>query len=188
MKNTTQKQNSRTKKQTGPREISWTAEVAHTRHRWWWYIVTAWIALASSLMVLAVQAWTVAAVIVFGAAALIVINVGHPRTWRVEITKKHISVSRPDADRFDYQLPLERYRSFTIVDMPRGRRDRWQRAIALLPVRRFGRPQLLVLPYDEHEADMIIQQVSDLIPYDPAESFSRFDRALERVGRWMGIS
>lgn len=170
------------------RPISWSAEIAHTRHRWWWYVVVGWIGLSGTLVALALQSWTVAGVIAMGAIALIVINVGRPRTWNVEITKKHVALSRPDRPRFDYQLLLEHYRGFTVADMPQGKRDQPQRAIALLPVRRLGRSQLLVLPYDEHEADMVIHQVSDLIPYDPAESFSRLDRALEHAGRWLGIS
>jgi hypothetical protein len=169
------------------RAISWTTEIAHTYHRWWWYAVIIWAGWVVSLLLYAIGNPTGAILAAVATLGLIVINTGKPRTWKVTVGATSIRIERPDRPKFSYELPLDRYKSLTVVDMPAGNRDRAQKAIALLSKRRLGTAQLLVLPYDEHEADMIIQQFSDVIPYDADAAFSRSDRVLSAAVRWLGI-
>ncbi|WP_454150707.1 hypothetical protein [Microbacterium lacticum] len=103
------------------RAISWSTEIAHTRHRWWWYVVVAWAGWVVSLLLYAIGNLTGAILAVVAAIGLIVINVGKPRAWRVRVASTHIRLQRPDRPAFDYTLPLARYKSFAVVSMPGGR-------------------------------------------------------------------
>ncbi|SIS16976.1 hypothetical protein [Microbacterium sp. RURRCA19A] len=177
----------KTKRSKAP-EIRWQTEVAHTRHRWWWYVVVAWIGWTLALLLFAYGDWSAGLAVVFAAVALIIINVGKPRTWVVTVDKTAIHIEHPSRRSDHHDLPLQRYRGFTVVDMPQGRRDDAQRAVALLP--RFGlRPaQFLVLPTDSHDADRAIQQLSDVLPYDDATAFRRSDAIISGLARWLGLS
>lgn len=188
MSPTPRRQNNQSKRSDRRSEIAWTTEIARSHHRWWWYVILSWVGLSGTLMAIAQDSWTVAAVISFSSLALLTINVGKPRIWRVQVNTSTIRVRRPSHPRFSYSLPLGRYRAFTIVEMPAGKRDRAQSAVALLPARPLGRPQLLVLPYSEHEADLIVQQLADVIPCEPSNELKQVDRALERLARWIGLS
>lgn len=168
--------------------LAWTTEIAHTRHRWWWYVVISWAGLTFSLFAATEGAWDIAAIVLVGAIGLIVINVGKPRIWKVTIDKTTIHIARPRHERFRYERPIDRYRAFTVVDMPAGKRDQPQRAIALLDRKKLGRAQLLVLPIDEHEADMLIQQFTDYLPYEADAAFSRGDRVVMLFASWLGVS
>lgn len=168
--------------------LNWITEIAHTSHRWWWYLVIGWIGWTLSLLLLASSNWSAALVVAVATIGLLVINTGKPRTWKVTIREGIIAIERVGERQRHYEIPLDRYRGFTVVDMPKGKRDEPQKAIALLPRRRIGRAQLIVLPHDTHEADMIVQLLTDQTPYETAESFRRVDRLLDRATRWLGLS
>lgn len=168
--------------------LTWTTEITHTRHRWWWYLVIVWIGWTLSLLLLTSGNWSAALVVAVATIGLLVINTGKPRAWTVTIRDGIVAIERVGDRQWRYELPLDRYRGFTVVEMPKGKRDEPQKAIALLPRPRLGRAQLIVLPHDTHEADMIIQQFTDLTPYETAESFRRVDRLLNRATRWLGLS
>ena len=169
------------------RTISWTTEIAHTRHHWWWYVVIVWAGWVVSILLYVIGNLAGAILAVVAVIGLVVINTGRPRTWKVTIGATSIRIQRPDRPKFSYERPLDQYKSFTVVDMPAGKRDRTQKAIALLSRRRFDTAQLLVLPYDEHEADAIIQQLDDLVPYAPDTSYMRSDRVLSAAARWLKL-
>lgn len=170
------------------KEITWSADIAHTRHHWWWYLAIVWVGWTLSLVLIAFGNWSAALVTAVAAVGLVVINVGGPRKWRVTVDGTTVIIKRPGNDRFRYTRSLDKFRAFTVVQMPATKRDREQSAIALLARRRLGGAQLLVLPYDTQESSNIIERLSTYISYEPDASFGRSDLVLSRVARWLGLS
>lgn len=177
-------------KRTGAKSpaLTWTAEIAHSHHRWWWYLAISWIGWTLSLVLFAYGNWSAALVTAVAAVGLVVINIGGPRKWRVTVDGNTITIKRPDNDRFHYTRPLNKFRAFTVVQMPATKRDRAQSAIALLARRPLGGTRLLVLPYDAQESDIIIERLNTYISYEPEADFKRSDVVLSRFARWLGLS
>jgi hypothetical protein len=175
-------------RQAAATELTWTATIAHTRHHWWWYPAILWTGLVVGLLLLDASNWSAAILAVLCALALIIINVGKPRIWTVTVKNDTILIERPGYRRFRYQLDLDRYRAFTVVDMPVGKRDLPQRAIALISRRRIAGVRFLVLPGDEITDDMLIHQFSDFLPYDAGTAFTRTDRVIGAIARVLGLT
>ena len=171
-----------------PPALTWTTEIAHSQHRWWWYLVIGWVGWTLAFMLVAVGNWTAALVAATATVGLLMINIGKPHPWKVTIDKSTVRIEGLDDEHRAQVRQLNRYRTFTVVDMPSGKHDEPQKAIALLPRARLRPPQMLVLPRDPHEADMLIQQFSDHLPFEDAQAYRATDRRLERFARWLGIS
>lgn len=164
--------------------LRWSATEYAPQKRWWWFVGLSVVSLWLCGLALALQIWSLLAVIIATTLVFFVMYTAKPRVWDYELTKKEIRISSGTKK---LMLPLAKFRAFTVEELPRAQGSKICELIVLLPCGRL-RPASDVYLTDNVERNMmIVEGLTSTLAYDEAQSYLRNERYLNRFVRFLRI-
>ncbi len=161
--------------------VKWSGTEYEQRKRWWWFLGLVLFAGWLTTLLILLELWTTAVLVIVITIAYFVVFTRRPKTWHYSLNPEVLMIDKA-------RYPLERYRAFTITETIPTRKRATHLTIVLLPAARFGRALDLYLPENGDQDPSIIDGLTQVLPYDEAPGYQVTERVLSRMARWLKLS
>ena len=160
--------------------LTWIGTEYVPHKRWWWYIGFTIVMIWLSALLMLLHEWYTLALVVTATVTVFVMYLPKPRKQQWSLDGTTLTVDKT-------AIQLQKYRAFTLEELPATKTVSPRMTITLLPKRRFGWAFPVYLPDSEERAADIADQLESTLPFDDAAGYLSRTRQLNRLVRWLRL-